>query len=70
VLESVRAGKQPSQWTAQELTAFAPEFQGNIAKLLSPSEGMKTREIMGGTGPDMVTTALAEAERRLATYKR
>ena len=30
---------------------FAPEFTGDFAALLDPAEGMKSREIPGGTGP-------------------
>jgi len=65
VLESVRAGKRPADWTAEEMRAFAPEFTGEIAALLDPSVGMRSREIPGGTGPETVTAALAEARARL-----
>lgn len=65
VLESVRAGKRPSDWTPESLAAFAPEFTPAMAALLNPSEGMKTREIRGGTGPVHVAKALAEARGRL-----
>jgi hypothetical protein len=37
-----------------------------MAKLLQPAEGMKTREIRGGTGPNAVAAALKEDEARLA----
>ena len=30
VLESVRRGKKPSDWTAEEMRAFAPEFTGGF----------------------------------------
>jgi hypothetical protein len=50
---------------AQALAAFAPEFTPEMARLLRPSEGMKTREIPGGTAPASVANALAEAEQRL-----
>lgn len=69
VLESVRSGKAPAQWTPEELTAFAPEFTPEMAKLLRPQEGMKTREIAGGTGPKAVSRALEEAEARLASLR-
>jgi argininosuccinate lyase len=45
---------------------FAPEFTGDLAALLDPKQGMKSREIPGGTGPDSVAAALTEARRRLA----
>ncbi len=65
VLSSVRAGKKPADWTAADLAAFAPEFTSAMAALLSPPEGMKSREIAGGTGPRAVALALDEAEERL-----
>ena len=33
--------------------------------LLNPRQGMKTREIPGGTGPQAVSNALTEARERL-----
>jgi argininosuccinate lyase len=66
VLESVRNGKKPGDWNAESLAAFAPEFTPDIARLLDPREGMKTREIKGGTGPNTVAAALVDAKRRLA----
>jgi argininosuccinate lyase len=65
VLESIRAGKKPSDWDAASLKAFAPEFTPECAAVLKPAEGMKTREIAGGTGPKHVAAALAAAESRL-----
>ncbi len=69
VLESVRAGKRPSDWTGGALAAFAPEFTADMARLLEPAEGMKTRELPGGTGPAAVASALEEAERRLSAMR-
>jgi argininosuccinate lyase len=66
VLESVRAGKKPADWNAASLAEFAPEFTPDIARLLDPGEGMKTREIAGGTGPETVAAALITARMRLA----
>ncbi|MBI3279615.1 MAG: argininosuccinate lyase, partial [Acidobacteria bacterium] len=61
--------KSPAQWTPEELAAFAPEFTPEMARLLDPCEGMKTRELPGGTGPEWVGKALAEAEARLASMR-
>jgi hypothetical protein len=36
-----------------------------MVRLMSPSEGMKTREVAGGTGPQAVAKALDGAEARL-----
>jgi argininosuccinate lyase len=66
VLESVRGGKKPADWTAAEMAAFAQEFTGDFAALLDPKKGMKSREIPGGTGPESVAAALAGARQRLS----
>src|SRR3569623_854770 len=66
VLESVRNNKKPADWTAESLAAFAPEFTPDIARLLDPREGMKTREIAAGTGPRAVAAALSAARSRHA----
>ena len=65
VLESVRGGKKPADWTADSLVRFAPEFTPEMAKLLQPAEGMKTREIRGGTGPNAVAAALGGSRNRV-----
>jgi argininosuccinate lyase len=65
VLESVRTGKRPADWTAEEMRQFAPEFTGDFAALLDPKNGMRSREVPGGTGPNTVAAALAAAQQRL-----
>lgn len=69
VLDSVRTNKKPSDWTGAALASFAPEFSADMARLLQPVEGMKTREISGGTGPASVAEALKEAEARLRAMR-
>jgi argininosuccinate lyase len=69
VLESVREGRKPSDWTPAQLSAFAPEFQPGMARLLKPEEGMRSREVPGGTGPAAVARALDEAEERLSQLR-
>jgi argininosuccinate lyase len=69
VLESIQQGKQPQDWTAEQLTAFAPEFTADMARLLEPAEGMNTRELPGGAGPAAVAQALDEAEARLRVWR-
>jgi argininosuccinate lyase len=66
VLESVRSGKKPADWTAEEMQRFAPEFTAGFAALLDPKRGMQSREIPGGTGPQFVAAALAAARQRLS----
>jgi argininosuccinate lyase len=68
VLESVKLGKKPSDWTAADLAAFAPEFTPEMSRLLDPAEGLKTRELPGGTGPVAVRSALEQAEARLREF--
>ena len=69
VVESLRQGKKPADWSASELAAFAPEFTPEMARYLDPREGLKTREIPGGTGPQAVARALEEAGERLARMR-
>jgi argininosuccinate lyase len=69
VRESVEKGRKPGDWTEQELAAFAPEFTPALARLLHPAEGMKTREIPGGTGPQSVAKALEDATSRLEAMR-
>jgi argininosuccinate lyase len=66
VLESVQQSKRPSDWTPEEMHQFAPEFTAGFASLLDPLPGMRSRELPGGTGPQAVAAALAEARERLA----
>ncbi len=69
VLESVRRGRRPGDWTAAEIATFAPEFSAELAALLDPRQGMKSREIAGGTGPESVRMALAAARERLGALE-
>jgi argininosuccinate lyase len=70
VLESIKSGKRPADWTADSFAAFAPEFKPEMIRLLLPAEGMKSRELPGGTGPAAVKHALDEADTRLAAMRR
>ncbi|HLH38575.1 MAG TPA: argininosuccinate lyase [Bryobacteraceae bacterium] len=65
VLESVREAKKPSDWTAEALARFDAAFTPEMARYLRPEEGIRAREIAGGTGPHAVAGALEEAARRL-----
>ena len=70
VLESLRAAKKPADWSAEALAAFDPALTGDIARYLDPAQGLRTREIQGGTGPAAVARALDEAEARLRQWQR
>ena len=69
VLESVKVGKKPAQWTGESLAAFAPEFKPDMARLLNPIEGMQSRSLPGGTAPTAVANALCEAKTRLEAMR-
>jgi argininosuccinate lyase len=64
VLESVKSGKKPGDWTGEALAAFDPRFKPEMARLMDPSEGMKTRTAPGGTAPQTVRKALSAARKR------
>ncbi|MDQ6678206.1 MAG: argininosuccinate lyase [Acidobacteriota bacterium] len=61
----VLQGGKPSDWSPQSLAQFAPEFTPEVARFLDPREGMRTREIPGGTGPHAVAQALRDARASL-----
>jgi argininosuccinate lyase len=65
VLQSVRDGRKPADWTAEEMHNFAPEFTPDMAALLHPDRGIQSREVPGGTGHLAVAQALAAAKIRL-----
>jgi argininosuccinate lyase len=65
VLESVRAGRKPADWTAEEMSRYAPEFTPDMAALLRPEQGLDSRNLPGGTGHLAVAQALAAAKLRL-----
>jgi argininosuccinate lyase len=69
VLESVRTKKRPSDWSGEALAEFAPELNADMVRLLAPREGMKTRELPGGTGPSAVAEALLQAAKRLQVLR-
>jgi argininosuccinate lyase len=65
VLESVTQGRKPADWTGEALHAFDPRFAPEMALLMNPEEGMRTRTAQGGTAPATVQAALAAARQRL-----
>jgi argininosuccinate lyase len=68
VVESIRSGKKPGDWTAVEMERFAPEFTADFALLLKPGEGIRTREIPGGTGYHAVAEELTRAKGLLGKF--
>jgi argininosuccinate lyase len=65
VLQSVRDGKRPRQWTAAELRAIAPEFDEESARLLQVRNAVENHTPPGGTAPATVSQALDQAGKRL-----
>ena len=51
VLESIRSGKKPAEWTGADLQRFDPAMQPDMVKFMNPTEGLKTRSVSGGHGP-------------------
>lgn len=67
VLESIRTNKKPADWTDASLAQFDPAFTPGISRFLNPLEGLKTRNVLGGTAPLRVRQALADARARLVS---
>ena len=70
VLESVRSGKKPKDWTAEQLRDVAPEFDAEAARFLSARQALENHAVPGGTAPAAVAEALEEAEKRLTEMRR
>jgi argininosuccinate lyase len=69
VLQSVRAGKKPREWTLDELRAVAPEFDEDAARLLAVRRAIENHTPPGGTAPAAVQEALQQARTRLAEMR-
>jgi argininosuccinate lyase len=69
VMESIKAGKKPAEWTGPDLQRFDAALQPDLVKFMNPAEGLKTRNVLGGTAPGRVRDAIAEAKTRLAVYR-
>ena len=52
-------------WTAEELQKVAPEFDADAVELLSARRSLENHVSPGGTAPQAVAAALADAQRRL-----
>ena len=69
VLESVKRGRKPSDWTLEELRAIAPEFDQEAKEQLAARRAVENHVPPGGTAPTRVKEALAAAETRLAALQ-
>ena len=70
VLQSVRGGKRPREWTVADLRAVAPEFDEESAQMLAVRRAVENHTPPGGTAPATVGRALEQARQRLAQMKR
>ncbi len=65
VLESVKQGRKPADWTLEQLQAIAPELDAEAVELLSARRALENHRLPGGTAPERVAEALTAAELRL-----
>jgi len=70
VLESVRVGKKPQDWTTEQLQAVAPEFDDEARELLTARRALGNHVVPGGTASASVRNALDEAAKRLEQMQR
>ncbi len=70
VLESVRRGKRPSDWSLEDLQAFAPELDAAAMDALVPRNAMENHSLPGGTATHRVREAVTTARLRLASLSR
>lgn len=65
VLESVKQGKRPADWSLDEIREFAPELEEQALAALAPREAIENHSLPGGTATERVREAMAAARRRL-----
>jgi argininosuccinate lyase len=65
VLLAVDQGKELHDLTLEEMKGFAEKINKDVYKWLDPALTVKRRNILGGTGPDMVKRSLKKARREL-----
>ncbi len=70
VLESVKRGKRPAEWSLAELQAFAPELDARAVEALAPRNALENHTLPGGTARSRVQQALAAARTRLECLSR
>ena len=70
VLESVRTGNRPQDWTTDELKEIASEFDDKARDLLTARSALSNHVVPGGTGSSVLLDALEEAGKRLEAMRR
>jgi argininosuccinate lyase len=66
VRRGIESGRDLSQLKLEELKAFNAGIEKDVYDVLSPAGSVKSRRHVGGTAPEQVRAAAAEARRRLA----
>jgi len=69
VLESVKQGKKPADWTLAQLQEIAPEFNAEAAELLGARRALSNHTPPGGTAPERVAEATEAARGRLVEMR-
>ena len=70
VLESVRTGNRPQDWTTDELKEIASEFDDKARDLLTARSALSNHVVPGGTAYSVLLGALEEAGKRLEAMRR
>jgi argininosuccinate lyase len=65
VRHAISMGRAIEELPLADLQRFAPACQEDVFARLTLHAGLKQREVLGGTGPDAVTKAIAAARARL-----
>jgi argininosuccinate lyase len=63
VRHAIDAGKELDALTVEELRGFSPLIEDDVVAALSVEASLAARNVAGGTGPDAVRRALADARR-------
>jgi argininosuccinate lyase len=66
VLRAIESGVELEGLSLDELRAFAPLIEEDVYQALSLEQTLATKAQAGGTSPERVAEALAEARARLA----
>jgi argininosuccinate lyase len=66
VRHALDAGKELDALSLDELRRFSPLVEKDVHAALTVSASLAARNVEGGTAPDAVRRALADARRRLA----
>jgi argininosuccinate lyase len=65
VLRGIESGRDLSQLSLEELRSFDARIGSDVYDVLTPAGSVQARRHVGGTAPEQVRTAVAQARRRL-----